>query len=60
MTASAGRGLRAGEALVAFGLVPFVYAATFVAVAAARRTGASLALTGRRRLLRAAPAGDPA
>lgn len=39
----------AGEALVAFALVPFVYAVTFVLVTLARRTPLSLALTGRRR-----------
>ena len=44
-----------GEAMVAFGLVPFVYAATFLATSAARRTAVSLALTGRRRLADPAP-----
>lgn len=45
----------AGEALVAVGLVPFVYSVSRLGVAAARRSPASLALTGRRR---PAPAGS--
>jgi peptidoglycan/LPS O-acetylase OafA/YrhL len=40
------------EAMVVFGLVPFVYGVTFAVVAAVRRTRLSVALTGRR----AAPA----
>lgn len=38
-----------GEAMVAFGLVPFVYAVTFAVVARSRTTRLSLALTGRKR-----------
>lgn len=44
-----------GEALVAVGLVPFVYGATFAAITVARRTGVSMALTGRRRIRRSTP-----
>ncbi|HET6965331.1 MAG TPA: acyltransferase [Acidimicrobiales bacterium] len=39
-----------GEAMVAFGLVPFIYAASFLAVAVARRTPFSLPVSGRKRL----------
>lgn len=41
-----------GEAVVTLAFVPFLYAATFVGTTAVRRTVASVALTGRRRISR--------
>ncbi len=43
-----------GEAMVALGLVPFIYGVSFAAVALARRTPGSLAVSGRKRLAPAA------
>jgi surface polysaccharide O-acyltransferase-like enzyme len=48
------------EAMVVVGLMPFVYAVTLLAVSGLRRTGASLALTGRRARPRAALVTAPA
>jgi hypothetical protein len=46
------------EILIALGLVPFLYGVTFVGIALARRSRASLALTGRRTLRQFATADE--